>query len=306
MAGVFLCPYKATAMNIKGIYAGRPAFFQLLVLTALVLFGSTAAGIISLPFLSGGKTTNPDSLRIIQLFASVCMFLLPAFGAAYLFSKNTKQYLSIAPLPNRGTVALTLLSMLLITPVIGVTHIINQAMQLPAFLAPVEQWMRAQEEAMEKMTQLLLEGKGIVTLLFNVLVIAVAAALTEEFIFRGALQRILEKAFRNHHAVIWTAAFLFSAFHLQFYGFIPRMLLGAYFGYLLFWGKTIWLPVLAHFFNNLCGIFTLTHPALAENKILSESAQLRDVLPVAAVCLLLFTGCVWALKRKLASKIFLP
>src|SRR5690606_27732574 len=71
-----------------------------------------------------------------------------------------------------------------------------------------------------------------------------------EFLFRGCVQGILMRWFKNPHTAIWVTAIIFSAIHLQFYGFLPRMLLGALFGYLLFWGKSIWLPVLAHFLNN--------------------------------------------------------
>lgn len=293
-------------MNIKGIYAGKPASFQFALLIFLVLAGTLLSGLFSLPVTDGAQTTDAGRLRIVQAIASVCMFLLPAFGAAYLFSPDIRAYLSLGRMPGTTLIALTFLSVLLATPVIGVVNILNQDMQLPAFLAPVEQWMREQEDAMERVTRLLLEGKGIGVLLANLLVIAVIAGVTEEFMFRGALQRILGNWFRSHHAVIWSAAFLFSAFHLQFYGFIPRLLLGAYFGYLLYWSNTIWLPVAAHFFNNMCGVLTLSSPTLSENKILSEHALLSDVWPVAAASLLLFVPCVLYLKKRLHSEILLP
>lgn len=293
-------------MDIKGIYAGKPASFQFAVLVFLVLGSTLFDGMLSIPVTDGAQTIDAGKLRIVQAIASVCMFLLPAFGAAYLFSPRIRTYLSIGKMPDTTLIALTFLSVLLITPIIGVANILNQGMQLPSFLAPVEQWMREQEDAMERVTRLLLEGKGPGVLLANLLVIAVIAGVTEEFMFRGALQRILGKWLRSYHAVIWTAAFLFSAFHLQFYGFIPRLLLGAYFGYLLYWSNNIWLPVVAHFFNNMCGVLTLSSPALSENKILSEHALLSDVWPVAALSLLLFVPCVLYLKKRLHSQVFLP
>ena len=50
------------------------------------------------------------------------------------------------------------------------------------------------------------------------------------------------------------AAFLFSAMHMQFYGFVPRLLLGAMLGYLFVWSGSLWLSVLAHFVNNASAI----------------------------------------------------
>ncbi|MDE6269714.1 MAG: CPBP family intramembrane metalloprotease, partial [Muribaculaceae bacterium] len=84
----------------------------------------------------------------------------------------------------------------------------------------------------------------------NILIIGVAAGVSEELFFRGALQRLLSTGGMSTHAAVWTAAVVFSAMHLQFFGFVPRMLLGAYFGYLLVWSRSIWLPAAAHALNN--------------------------------------------------------
>lgn len=90
---------------------------------------------------------------------------------------------------------------------------------------------------------------SITDLIFNLLLVAVLAGLGEELFFRGILQKIFGE-WRNAILAIWMAAFIFSAIHLQFYGFFPRMLLGAFFGYLLFWSGNLWLPILAHTVNN--------------------------------------------------------
>jgi len=58
----------------------------------------------------------------------------------------------------------------------------------------------------------------------------------------------------NIHAAIWVTAFIFSAIHVQFYGFLPRILLGAAFGYMAVWSGSLWLPILAHFINNAVGV----------------------------------------------------
>ena len=70
----------------------------------------------------------------------------------------------------------------------------------------------------------------------------------------GVIQKQLTRFFRNHHAGIWVAAILFSALHMQFYGFIPRMFLGVLFGYLLVWTGSIWMPITAHFVNNASAV----------------------------------------------------
>ena len=100
------------------------------------------------------------------------------------------------------------------------------------------------------MFELIITGKTFGAMLFNLFMIAVLPAIGEEFIFRGVFQKILYNLIKNNHLAVWMTAFIFSAIHLQFYGFIPRLILGLAFGYLFLWSRTIWLPVIAHFVNN--------------------------------------------------------
>lgn len=293
-------------MKLQGIYAARPALFQMLILLLLILLGSSISGVISVFLFAGNITSAPDTLRLTQLIAALGMFLFPAFGAAYLFSNNTRSYLSMREVPEVKVLLLTFLSIFLISPFISVTTIINQQMVFPSFMEPVESWMKAQETEIAQLTKSLLEEKGIPALLYNLFVIAVIAGITEEILFRGVIQRILEKWFNNHHTVIWVAAFIFSAIHIQFYGIIPRMLLGAYFGYLLYWSKNIYIPIFAHFTYNTFGVITMSNPAFSENKYFSENATVPDILPYAIASTLLFFFCAKELKRIFKSKVFLP
>ena len=123
-------------------------------------------------------------------------------------------------------------------------------MELPAFLKSIEDAMRAAEDRAALITEAFLKMNNISDLLINLIVVAVLPAIGEELLFRGVLQRLLGEWSKNIHAGIWISAFVFSAMHAQFYGFVPRMLLGALFGYLLVWSGSLWLPILAHFINN--------------------------------------------------------
>jgi membrane protease YdiL (CAAX protease family) len=87
-------------------------------------------------------------------------------------------------------------------------------------------------------------------MILNLFIIAILPAVGEEFFFRGVLQKILIKLFKSGHVGIWVTAFIFSAIHFQFFGFVPRFILGLIFGYLFFWSGTLWLPVISHFINN--------------------------------------------------------
>lgn len=292
----------------KGICASRPASVQLLIFLLLVSAGAIFSSLLSTVYilltqgLETDMTQNPNLARVIQLIASIGTFLLPALGMAWLCSASPKQYLSIRGIKDPRTWILTFVCMLLLTPVINLLGLLNQQMELPAFLAPVEEWMRAQEDLAERLTMTLLSDNHVEAIIANLIVIALAAGITEEFLFRGALQRVIGKYTTNPHTVIWIAAALFSAFHLQFYGFLPRMLLGAYFGYLLYWGKSIWLPVFAHFTNNAVAVIGMSDSHWKDSEFITGDIppeHLLDFTLMATASLLLFLLANRLLRRTL-------
>lgn len=296
----------------QGMYAGRPAFFQLFLLLAFMLAGAVLSSVaaIGLLYLLYGFVTPPaghaGALRLLQLLSSLGIFLMPALALAWLCGTSVKSFLSFRRLADPRAWLLTLLSLLLFSPFITWTGSLNQALRLPEFLAPVEHWMRVQETAAEELTRLLIgRDPSFSTLLLNLLVIAVAAGVTEELLFRGALERVIGRWTSNPHRIIWIAAALFSAFHFQFYGFLPRLLLGAYFGYLLYWGRSIWLPVFAHFTNNALAVIGLSDSRLADNELISgeipEEHWLSFTL-LSIALLFVFLGVANRLRKLLLSR----
>lgn len=298
-------------MFLKGIYAGKPAFFQLFVLLLLVLAGAIFSSLIAMGIfymvygIHADIMQYPDMMRLLQLLSAIGTFLFPAVALAWTCSSNPKEYLSIGEIPTGQILLLTLLSVFLLSPTISLTGLLNKQMELPSFMEPVENWMRAQEKTAEELTLMLLAGKGIVTLLFNLLVIAVAAGITEEFLFRGAIQRVIGGWTHNHHIIIWSAAIIFSAFHMQFFGFLPRMLLGAYFGYLLYWSRNIWIPVFAHFTNNAFAVIGMSDAKLKDNEFITGDISAQNLLPytvAAIISLFLFYACAKKIKQLTARK----
>ncbi len=126
----------------------------------------------------------------------------------------------------------------------------NAHLTFPDALKDFEQWAREREDLAESVTKFLTEFSGLSELAIGIVVIAILPAIGEELVFRGMLQPQLYRASKNIHVAIWTSAIMFSAFHLQFFGFVPRMLLGALFGYLYYWSGNLLMPMFAHFVNN--------------------------------------------------------
>ena len=124
--------------------------------------------------------------------------------------------------------------------------------------------MVALEQQTNNITEAMLSVNTIWGLIANIVVIALEAAICEELFFRGVVQRIFTGAF-NYHIAVWLTAILFSAIHLQFGGFIPRLILGVSFGYIAIWSRSLYPSIIAHFTNN--GIAVLAF-FLSYNKII--------------------------------------
>ncbi len=192
---------------------------------------------------------NTVHLKILNALQQIFLFIIPAVLASILYSGNAKQYMSFA---GRSFSLFFLASfiMVLAIPVINYTGLINSKLDLPDRFSELEQTIRSLENDAEKMTLKLLNVNTFSGYLFNILIIAVLPAIGEEFIFRGVIQNLFKEWTKNIHVAIVLSALLFSFIHFQFYGFLPRFLLGLLFGYLLVWSGSIWLPVTAHFINN--------------------------------------------------------
>ena len=152
--------------------------------------------------------------------------------------------------PGIGAVIGIVLCMLFSIPMMNLIIEWNESIILPEALSNIENWLKAQEASAQEMTRHMLQMSNIGDLTIMILIVGVLTGIGEEFVFRGIVQRLFLEKFRNRHIAVWTTAIIFSAIHFQFYGFVPRMLLGAFFGYLLVWSGNIWLPVTAHALNN--------------------------------------------------------
>lgn len=200
--------------------------------------------------LSGINKEGLNFLKILQICSAIGTFIVPAFIFARIESREPRQFLHLVKPPANLLFLLAILLVFASGPLIELAVAVNRDMKLPAALKGIEEWMKAKEYHLADLTRKLLLMDSFGGLMVNMLMIAVLPALGEELLFRGCMQQVLARWIKNHHAAIWITAIIFSAIHVQFYGFIPRMLLGALLGYLFFWGRSIWLPVIAHFINN--------------------------------------------------------
>jgi membrane protease YdiL (CAAX protease family) len=253
-------------MQIKGIWSDRPPYNKLILITGIAVASFSILSLVSmilmkfifkLDVISNPQIltdlSNPlaiDALKFLQLFNALGLFVLPPLIYAYLSSDNVGKSLGISGGPKLLQLILAGVSMFIALPFINWLAEINSNMHLPKILSGLETWMKQSEESATKITTLFLQVNSIGGLIYNLLLIAILPAFGEELLFRGTLQPLLKEQTRNSIAGIVLAAVIFSALHMQFYGFLPRMLMGVYFGFLFFWTQSLWVPVFAHLVNN--------------------------------------------------------
>ena len=199
---------------------------------------------------TAGAEGNINIFRYLQVVNQIGIFILPALLFGILVKRNFIYYFHLEKVVLWKNLLAVFILLFTILPLINFLATFNEAIELPEFMGGAEQWMKEREEAARRLTGRFLETTTAKGLFINMFIMAVIPAIGEELFFRGALQQIFTRWFNNvDWAIIFTSV-LFSALHLQFFGFLPRFLLGVIFGYLFYWSRTIWLPIFAHFVNN--------------------------------------------------------
>lgn len=224
------------------------AVFTIIGMLSWLIFNSEQGGLSNLS--SNALNMDVNLLRIIQIASSFGLFIAGPIAFAYLNQTKPTSYFNFNEKLSWKLFGLVILILFLSAPVFEMIALINQKMVLPDFLQSLESWMRLKELEAGELTKKLLIMNNYSDLAINLFMIAIIPAIGEELFFRGGLQNILGEWFKNHHWAIWITAIIFSAMHVQFFGFFPRMILGVLFGYLLVYGKSIWLPITGHFLNN--------------------------------------------------------
>ncbi len=235
--------------NLRPGYVGR--LFQLLLFS---FFGLVVAGLLMDVLTHSGVTTK--SLRIATVVQDILVFILPAILTAAMVTNRPDRLLETERRPDMRLLLYAVAVMIVSMPVMNAIVMWNESLTLPDSLHDVESWMRMTEENARRSVETLLGGSTVGDLVVSIFLIGILAGLSEEIYFRGTMQRLLASEKLNAHSAIWITAIIFSIFHFQFFGFFPRLILGAFFGYLLYWSGSLWLPVAVHALNNTIVVVT--------------------------------------------------
>ncbi len=216
---------------------------RLLLLLGLMGAGMIVASVVSVLLVNQG-------LLPMLIAQDVLAFILPAIAAMMVFYYRPLEVMGLNKAPTLMSLLIIVLFYVVSLPAMNWIVELNEAMSLPSWMSGIETWMRATEDAASEATQSILDIHTWPELCATVFVVGLMAGLSEEILFRGAMLRTMEDSRLGIHVVVWIVAIVFSAFHVQFYGFIPRMLLGLWLGYLFVWTRSLWVPIIAHTLNN--------------------------------------------------------
>ncbi len=225
----------------------RSTATRILLLLVLALAGLMLASLFMLLFI---KNSNRAAMLAMVTLQDVLVFIVPAVLAVWIACRKPAHVMGLNVAPSWRALAMVLMVYVASVPMLNYTVHLNEAMKLPESLAWLEQMMRSSEDMAAQVTKNLLESQSVFAMIISVLVVGVLAGLSEEFFFRGAMLGMWRQNGVNPHVGVWVVAIVFSAIHLQFYGFVPRMLIGVWLGYLFVWTRSLWVPVVAHALNN--------------------------------------------------------
>ena len=263
------------------------------ILIAVPVFGSDVMQKLSLM----SSSTKPDIITIakyFQIVSQIGTFLIPVILFAFLDGINIGNYLKINSRPAFKTMFFGAAAILASTPLINFIGELNQHMVLPSFMSGVEQWMKDSENSAGKITDAFLHTTTTGGFIINLLMIGLIPAVGEEFLFRGVLQKLFHQWTKNIHFSVVLSAFLFSAIHMQFYGFFPRFFMGILLGYSFVWSGSLWIPITIHFVNNSAAVIVsyFVYTGNISNSLDTIGTGDKAIVPVI-ISLILTAGFVY-------------
>lgn len=275
-------------MNLCGIFSDSKWTTKAILLLGvpffLMIFSSVIMYLIQMAM--GIESTNASTswLLVEQGVVSTLTFIVGAFLYIYLTHKNPMAYLGMTPTGNIWLYIIASIAMFCIMPLVSATAVWNDSLKLPQALQELEKLMRLMEDTANDFTIQLMSESGAVHLFSALFVMAFIPALGEELLFRGCIQKGLENKIGNAHVAVWVTAFIFSFIHFQFYGFLPRAILGIALGYFYVYGKSLWIPIWAHFLNNATSVlaYKMLYQETGETNLSTMGAPQELLFPAIA------------------------
>ncbi len=296
----------------------NPATSSLLIIIGLFLIGFLFVGsIIQIVVMKAGGASLQDIIGnggdfsklpnawLSMIFGQGLGSFVGFIGTAWLYWRiiEKKQWsdLNFKAMPKLQVFGMVVLIEIAFMGFNGWLQELNQAFVFPESMKDFEAVLKSMEDKLAETTKFFTDFTSFWQFLLAFLVIAVIAGIGEELIFRGLIMRKLFLGTNNIHVAIWVAGFIFAAIHFQFYGILPRMMLGVLFGYLYYWTGNIWVPIFAHIFNNGLAITVMYLHNIGIVKADLESMD-NVPMPIVGFSLLATIGLMFLFKNYMQQK----
>jgi len=281
------------------IFAGMAVgcFMIIGFIGTLILSKATGIDLMTLADPDKWDYADPSLLTFLRgmlVVQFLALYIIPVFLFARFCDAKPTHYLGLTSAkPIYFILGITVL--LVALPFVDWTGTINNAL-IPETTS-IGKWMKESEEATAKQIGFMLKRDTVQDLFMNLVLVAVFAGVGEELFFRGVLQRLFIKFFKSPWAGILVTAFIFSAIHLQFYGFIPRFILGILLGLMYWYSGSLWPSIIAHFvYDAFAVVMIWFNPALADQESVTVSLGNKTLL--ATISLLLIIIIVILMKKR--------
>jgi hypothetical protein len=273
-------------------------FMVLSLLGVSILSATTGISLFQLQDINKWDSKNPNMILFIRgmlLIQFLGLFVIPSLLFGYFSDPKPARYLGLKP-PGQGFYWILGAAALLVSiPFVEYMGLINQKLIIGG---EAQKWMKSMEEEAAKQVQFMLSKHTPGELFLNLIFISLFAGIGEELFFRGVLQRLFIKLTKSPWAGIIITAILFSGFHLQFFGFLPRLFLGVLLGALYWYSGSLWTAMLAHFiYDGLIIVLVYFKPGMVNdpNATIIDSAQLSLMALFSAALTLMV---VWQMIKR--------
>jgi uncharacterized protein len=281
----------------SGVSYGSGFFILLGMIGLGLFFGSLLAGGVWVMMTGNSIFTmekdmmNPqfsNAIKALQLVSTFFIFFIPAMVTAMIMSRKPFRFLGFNLYFSQKQAGITILIMLCSLPLVGALSEINKLIPIPHNWEVV---FKKMEDSYAQQVKVLAEIRGWGEYFIALIIMGLAPAIFEETLFRGAMQNILQKLTNNPWISIGVTSIIFSAIHFSYYGFIPRVALGVVLGLIFYYSGSIWLSILAHFFNNalvVSQIFYLTQKGKPIEDAMNDSSPVWWGIPALLALVFLF------------------
>ena len=224
---------------------------RIFLLAALLVFGLIIGSVLGVifPIVTGSDIMGLNSLRFMQISSQIFTFVLPPIVYALLIKENPFKSLGF----NKTTITWLFLGVAMMYAILPLNSVFaewNANIKFPDSMTDFERFLQDMQERATEIMERFVNVTSIGGLILNLFMIAGLAALGEELLFRSIIQTSLIKICKNAHIGIIIASAIFSIIHMEFYGLLPRFVLGMLLGYMYYYSRSIWIPIAMHFANN--------------------------------------------------------